>query len=290
MKTRIQIFVVAASLAFAGGAFAKTAGCPCSPCKCSPCTCGGGGGSKGGGGGGKHHDDHHGDHHGHHDHGSGSSVDVGVSVDLGTVGQREKEPDPFGSTSVIRHAKKTEKINKVAKRKEVRKTEKVTDPYLDLTQDFAEHVEHLPYDWTDGALIITPAKWWGALQGLTMSADFYHIDLRSISDSVPRDVPVENLGRFIQEGFDYEMVYAFDRNRLLHGDWGTFTTSFGGSYIDQAVLQSLPKDPGPFSLPLDGKTFNGDLFILPGGPFSLPLDFFKPPPQPPPSEPTPQVM
>src|SRR6195256_3424808 len=123
------------------------------------------------------------------------------------------------------------------------------------------------YEWTYGT-IITPGKWWGALQGLTMSADFYHIDLRQITvtlnpqvvvvqalagnfvNQVQRDpttgailnidTPFQNLGRFIQEGIDYEMVYIFDTNRLGHGDWGTLTTTFNGTYIDRAVVQLLP--------------------------------------------------
>jgi hypothetical protein len=71
-----------------GPVFAKTASCPCSPCTCSPCTCGSGGKS-----GSKHHgkDDHHGkdEKHGH------AGVGVGANVDLGGVGQRKAEADPF---------------------------------------------------------------------------------------------------------------------------------------------------------------------------------------------------
>jgi hypothetical protein len=82
---RSLIVIAASVLIFSGGQmFAKTASCPCSPCKCSPCTCGGSG-SKGG----KHHDGHHG-----HDGGVG----VGVNVDLGGVGQRKTEADPFAAS------------------------------------------------------------------------------------------------------------------------------------------------------------------------------------------------
>src|SRR5437879_3097794 len=93
MKTPIRIFAVIVSglLISVGSAVAKTASCPCSPCKCSPCTCGGSKGpSKGGGG--KHHDKEHG-----HDHHDGSSVGVGVNVDLGGVGHRTREGDHFAS-------------------------------------------------------------------------------------------------------------------------------------------------------------------------------------------------
>jgi hypothetical protein len=74
---------------FAGNALAKPAGCSCSPCTCSPCTCGGG----------------------HHDR---ARVGVGVNVDLGGVGHRKTEADPFavsgGSTTAQTHEKsKTKK-------------------------------------------------------------------------------------------------------------------------------------------------------------------------------------
>src|SRR5258708_15197308 len=79
----------AAALCFSiNTAPAKTAGCPCSPCKCAPCTCGGSG-SKGSSGGGKHHGDHHRSHDG------GSSVGVGVDVDLNTIGHPNREAEPF---------------------------------------------------------------------------------------------------------------------------------------------------------------------------------------------------
>jgi iron complex outermembrane recepter protein len=35
------------------------------------------------------------------------------------------------------------------------------------------------YEWTYGA-VVTPGKWWNPLQGLTLQADFYHIDLRNV--------------------------------------------------------------------------------------------------------------
>src|SRR4029077_14651234 len=88
------------------------------------------------------------------------------------------------------------------------------------------------YEWTFGA-IVTPGKWWSPLQGLTLQADFYHIDLRAVTvvldpqflviheDQFPGQVirghstgsddpfdpvvflllPEQNLGRFIQEGW-----------------------------------------------------------------------------------------
>ena len=85
MKTRAAVFLLVGSVAIIFSSNASAA-CPCHPCKCSPCTCGGSsGGSKGGG---KHHGKGH-------DHGGGSSVGVGVSVDLSGVGHRTREADPF---------------------------------------------------------------------------------------------------------------------------------------------------------------------------------------------------
>jgi iron complex outermembrane recepter protein len=130
------------------------------------------------------------------------------------------------------------------------------------------------YEWTYGA-VITPGKWWSPLQGLTLQADFYHIDLRSVTtmldpqflinheDEFPGQVirgpstgpndpfgpivllrlPEQNLGRFIQEGWDYELAYSFESSRLGHGDFGSLTATLNGTYIDRAVLQAVPGGP-----------------------------------------------
>src|SRR6266496_4495442 len=45
----------------------------------------------------------------------------------------------------------------------------------------------------------------------------------------------ENLGRFIEEGWDYEAVYSFDTSRLGQGNWGTVTLTLNGNYLDRAV-------------------------------------------------------
>jgi iron complex outermembrane receptor protein len=124
------------------------------------------------------------------------------------------------------------------------------------------------YEWTYGT-IITPGKWWSALQGLTVSGDFYHVDVRGLTSTldaqfivdnettfpgqVLRDptsgallvifTPIQNLGRAIEEGYDYEMVYTFETTRLGHGDWGTLTTTMNGTYLDRAVIQTVPGGP-----------------------------------------------
>jgi iron complex outermembrane recepter protein len=129
------------------------------------------------------------------------------------------------------------------------------------------------YEWTYGA-IATPGKWWTPLQGLTLQADFYHIDLRAVTvmldpqylvnheDQFPGQVirgppgpndsfgpifllelPEQNLGRIIQEGWDYELAYSFDTSRLGHGDWGTLTATLNGTYINRVSLQAVAGGP-----------------------------------------------
>ncbi|MGB8805548.1 MAG: hypothetical protein WCC93_11535, partial [Chthoniobacterales bacterium] len=130
------------------------------------------------------------------------------------------------------------------------------------------------YEWTYGA-VVSPGKWWSPLQGLTLQADFYHIDLRAVTtildsqflvdheDQFPGQVirgpstgpndpfgpivllllPEQNLGRIIQEGWDYEVAYSFDTSRLGHGNWGTVTAILNGTYIDRVVLQAVVGGP-----------------------------------------------
>ena len=127
------------------------------------------------------------------------------------------------------------------------------------------------YEWTYGA-VTTPGKWWSALRGLTLTADFYHIDIRAVTlqldpqflvdherefpgqvvrapSTGPGDpfgpiilllVPEQNLGRMVEEGLDYSAVYSFDTKTLGHGDWGIFTALIRGTYLDRAVLQTVP--------------------------------------------------
>jgi iron complex outermembrane receptor protein len=153
------------------------------------------------------------------------------------------------------------------------------------------------YEWTFGA-VVTPGKWWSPLQGLTLQADFYHIDLRAVTvvldpqflvnheDQFPGQVirgppnppndpfgpivllllPEQNLGRFIQEGWDYEMAYSLDTSRLGHGDWGTLTATFNGTYIDRVVLQA--GIGGGSEQSVVGKFGGGFLGIDAGGSFT----------------------
>ena len=95
------------------------------------------------------------------------------------------------------------------------------------------------YEWTYGA-VYSP-KW---IKGLTLSADFWHIDLRSIASLVDTQFIIDfensfpglvtrdpttgaitedpnpslNLTRAIVEGIDYEGVYILDSSMFGHGD------------------------------------------------------------------------
>ena len=152
------------------------------------------------------------------------------------------------------------------------------------------------YEWTYGA-VATPGKWWSALQGLTLAADFYHIDIRGVTlqldpqflvdhetqfpgqvirgpSTGPGDpfgpivlllLPQQNLGRMIEEGWDYSAVYSFDSKTLGHGDWGGVIATLRGTYLDRAVLQIVPDGP---ERNVVGKFGGGFLGIPAGGSFT----------------------
>ena len=170
----------------------------------------------------------------------------------------------------------------------------------ELEIDFSGNPNLVPetaYEWTYGA-IVSPGKWWSPLEGLTLMADFYHIDLRAVTvqpDAVfvaqhesefpglvirgPSTDPVFdpfgpivrilipqlNLGRFIEEGIDYEAIYAFETNRLGHGDWGKFTATVNATYLSDADLQALR---GGKTQEVSGKFGGGFLGTGGGGSFS----------------------
>src|SRR6266446_3177582 len=131
------------------------------------------------------------------------------------------------------------------------------------------------YEWSYG--IVWSPKW---LQGLTLSADWYHIDLRDITGTLnpqfvvdtnwstrigtlPNGAPVgglfqdqiirnsdgsivsiisttQNLSRIIEEGLDYEAIYQLDTSIFGHGDWGRVTFTLNGTYLSRYELQSNP--------------------------------------------------
>jgi iron complex outermembrane recepter protein len=132
------------------------------------------------------------------------------------------------------------------------------------------------YEWTYGA-VWTPAK---LIKGLTLSADFYHIDLRNtihafnpnvilstnfqtsngtlpsgapeggvFSDLIQRDPmgvvlsvnsALRNSARDITEGLDYQATYQLDTSVFGHANFGTFTFTFNGNYLARFVRQDSP--------------------------------------------------
>ena len=140
------------------------------------------------------------------------------------------------------------------------------------------------YEWSYGA-VYSP-KW---IKGLTLSADFWHIDLRSIASFVDAQFIIDfessfpgvvsrdpttgaitrvlnpsfNLTRAIVEGIDYEGVYILDSSIFGRGDFGRFTFTFNGTYLSRFEFQ-----PTPFSdqfglsgefVPLSLSSFSGSL-------------------------------
>ncbi|HMJ22923.1 MAG TPA: TonB-dependent receptor, partial [Terriglobales bacterium] len=117
------------------------------------------------------------------------------------------------------------------------------------------------YEWSYGA-VYSP-NW---IKGLTLSADFWHIDLRSIASSVdaqfiidhedlfPQDVirdpttgaitdvvnPSINLTRAVVEGLDYEAIYSLDSSNFGRGDFGRFTFILNGTYLSRFEFQASP--------------------------------------------------
>jgi iron complex outermembrane receptor protein len=156
----------------------------------------------------------------------------------------------------------------------------VKDPFSRLTPDqIEERVTGNPfmqpevaYEWSYG--IVYSPKW---PKGLTLSADWWHIDLRSLISSLgaqfiidanlpglvfrtppPPDTPPlpngqpdrgpvtlvidpnENLSGAIFEGLDYEAIYILDSSIFGHGDYGRLTLTVNGTWLSRAELQVNP--------------------------------------------------
>jgi iron complex outermembrane recepter protein len=121
------------------------------------------------------------------------------------------------------------------------------------------------YEWSYGA-VYSP-KW---IKGLTLSADWWHIDMRSIAsllgtqfiieNNLPglviRGPPVipgrpgpiilvidpnENLTGAIFEGLDYEAIYILDSSIFGYGDFGRLTATVNGTWLSRAELQIAPE-------------------------------------------------
>ncbi|HEY6152383.1 MAG TPA: TonB-dependent receptor [Candidatus Udaeobacter sp.] len=129
------------------------------------------------------------------------------------------------------------------------------------------------YEWSYG-MVYSP-KW---LKGLTVSADWWHIHLRSlifpgfgaqliIEGSPPPAPPAVqngplvfrapsgipgvvgpvtvvinpnlNLSNAILEGLDYEATYILESSIFGHGDWGRLTTTVNGTWLSRIEFQSF---------------------------------------------------
>jgi iron complex outermembrane receptor protein len=156
----------------------------------------------------------------------------------------------------------------------------VTDPFSSQTDiQIEERISGNPflhpevaYEWTYG--IVYSPKW---IKGLTLSADWWHIDMRDISSAlgaqfivntnpptpgvqqngplvfrgptaIPGEAgpinlvidPSENLAGAIFEGLDYEAIYILDSSTFGHGDFGKLTTTVNGTWLSRAELQTAP--------------------------------------------------
>jgi hypothetical protein len=104
------------------------------------------------------------------------------------------------------------------------------------------------------------------VKGLTLSTDFWHIDLRSIATHVnPQFIldfensfpglvirnpttgaitglinPSLNLTGAIVEGLDYEGIYILDSSIFGHGDVGRLTFTLNGTYLSRFEFQATP--------------------------------------------------
>ncbi|HEX4707615.1 MAG TPA: TonB-dependent receptor [Candidatus Udaeobacter sp.] len=152
----------------------------------------------------------------------------------------------------------------------------VVDPFSSQTEpQIEERISGNPflhpetaYEWTFGA--VWSPKW---AKGLTVSADWWHIDLRDIVSTLgaqfiisnsnrapfntlvtrsPSTIPGElgpvtlvldpnqNISGAIFEGLDYEAIYILDSTIFGHGDWGRITTTVNGTWLSRAELQPAP--------------------------------------------------
>jgi len=117
------------------------------------------------------------------------------------------------------------------------------------------------YEWSYGA--VYSAKW---IRGLTMSADFWHIDLRSLASFVGPQLVLNfensfpglvsrdpatgaitritnsdlNLTQAVVEGLDYEAIYILDSSIFGRGDFGRFTFTLNGTYLSRFEFQPTP--------------------------------------------------
>jgi outer membrane receptor protein involved in Fe transport len=148
---------------------------------------------------------------------------------------------------------------------------KQTEPQIEerILGNPANHPE-VAYEWTYG-MVYSP-KW---IKGLTLSADWWHIDMRDIVATLGAQTIIEenpptpgvvqngplvfrnagdgstpngpvtlvidqnkNLSGAIFEGLDYEAIYILDSSIFGHGDFGRFTTTVNGTHLFRAEFQT----------------------------------------------------
>src|SRR5262249_5723136 len=150
-----------------------------------------------------------------------------------------------------------------------------TEPQVEQHIEGNKHLKpEIAYEYTYGG-VLTPGKWWAPLQGLTLSADFIHIDLREFTTVIdpqfliehagPQgpdgtqhlgantifrtgfngpitilDTPEANLGGLKLSAWDFEAVEIFDTSRLGHGDFGTLTATWNETYMADVDVQAAP--------------------------------------------------
>ena len=159
----------------------------------------------------------------------------------------------------------------------------VIDPFSKLTSSQVQELDsgnpmlrpETAYEWFYG--IVYSPKW---LKGLTVSADWWHIDLRSLiifnfidpqfivernpppappavqngplvfraPSGIPGVVgpvtsvinPNDNDASAVFEGLDYEATYILESSIFGHGDFGTLTATVNGTWLSRAEFQPCP--------------------------------------------------
>jgi outer membrane receptor protein involved in Fe transport len=140
----------------------------------------------------------------------------------------------------------------------------LTPPRTRLREVFSGNPNLQPevaYEWSYGT-VYSP-KW---IKGLTLSADFWHIDLRSIAAALSVQFFIEfenqfpgvverdpitgaitqvtdselNITRAIAEGLDYEATYILDTSMFGGGDFGRFTFNLNATYLSRFEFQATP--------------------------------------------------
>ena len=121
-------------------------------------------------------------------------------------------------------------------------------------------VPETAYEWSYGA-VYSPKR----IKGLTVSADWWHIDFRNAGSFVDPQFIVDhenefpgfvirdetgaikrvfdrtlNISQAIVEGLDYEAIYILDSGIFGHGDFGRLTLTVNGTYLSRFEFQAQP--------------------------------------------------